>query len=220
MSKKKALIFVLFFMMLLTACGPQSIPQNLPTAPPSAAPNILTPTPKIATPTTKVAEEAITEIEYNDDMFKSVNNCRPCHENMIDADGNNLSNISDWSASMMTHAAVDPYYLATVNAEFLRHPEYQAAIEDKCATCHMPMAHFFAHANGGTSTIFGENGYQNPENSFHRAAMEAISCTVCHQIQSDNFGEESSFSGGLIFDTTTPEGERPLFGPYPAEEIG
>lgn len=215
----RKLIYLAFLLVLaLTACGPQSVPQNLPTAPPTDEPRVLTPTPVIEAEPAETLVEEVTEIEYNDDIFKSVDNCRPCHENMMDADGNNVSNIGDWSTAMMAHAAVDPYYRATVTAEVARHPEYAAAIEDKCATCHMPMAHFFAHANGGTSAINGENGYANPESSFHKAAMEAISCTVCHQIQNGNYGQESSFSGGLTFDTSAPVGERVLFGPYPAEE--
>jgi len=212
MQKTPLLFTILLSLFILSACGPRSVPQNLPTVPPTDEPQILTPTAIIETESD--AEKAV----LDEEMFKSVNNCRPCHERMMDVDGNNVSNISDWSSSMMAHAAVDPYYKAAISAEIARHPEYQAAIEDKCATCHMPMAHFFVHATGGTSTIFGEKGYENPENDLHKAATEGISCTVCHQIQSDNFGEESSFSGGMLFDLKSPVGERTLYGPYPAEE--
>ena len=101
------------------------MPQNLPTVPPTDEPQILTPTAIIETESD--AEKAV----LDEEMFKSVNNCRPCHERMMDVDGNNVSNISDWSSSMMAHAAVDPYYKAAIRAEIARHPEYQAAIEDK-----------------------------------------------------------------------------------------
>ncbi len=165
-----------------------------------------------------MVEEPAPELAYNEEIFASFTNCKTCHNNLVDVAGNDVSNIGDWSASIMAHAAVDPYYKATVNAEVARHPEYQAAIEDKCATCHIPMAHFAVHAASGTSTMLGTNGYENPDHPLHKMALEAISCTVCHQIKPDNFGEDASFSGNIIFDTTTPQNERILYGPYPAEE--
>ena len=213
MEKKIHLIVLFTLGLIISACGPQSVPQNLPTVAPTQEPLVLSPTPKA-----EATQETLQEIAYNEQMFTSVTNCQSCHNNLVDEAGNDVSNITDWSASMMAHAAVDPYYIATVNAEVLRHPEYQAAIEDKCATCHMPMAHFAVHAEGGTSIMLGENGYENPSHPLHDMANEAISCTVCHQIQGDNFGQDSSFSGGMRFDSTTPKGERSLYGPYPPEE--
>ena len=211
-------IIILFALLSITACGPQSVPQNLPTVPATDSPQVITPTPLIATATVEVVTDPPQELAFNAEMFASYENCQACHNGLVDEAGNDVSNISDWSASIMAHAAVDPYYLATVNAEVLRHPEYEAAIEDKCATCHMPMAHFAVHAEGGTSTMFGENGYENPEHPLHDMALEAISCTVCHQIEAENFGQESSFSGGMLFDSALPSGERILYGPYPAED--
>ena len=223
MRNKLLLLFLL--PLTLTACGPQTVPQSLPTAPATNAPQVITPTPVIATATAEgdasteneSASAEDLEIAYNEDMFTPMKICQTCHTGLVDEAGNDVSNVSDWAASMMAHAAVDPYYKATVNAEVLRHPEYAAAIEDKCTTCHMPMAHFAVHAEGGTSTMLGKNGYENPAHPLHERATEAISCTVCHQIQPDNFGQESSFSGNLLFDTTTPKGERTLYGPYPAK---
>ena len=217
MQRTALLLKTFLILFTLSACGPQSVPQSLPTAAPSAEPFILSPTPDILAPT-EVIPESLDDIAYNEDIFASVENCQICHKGLVDAEGNDVANIGDWSSSIMAHAAVDPYYLATVSAEIARHPELQAAIEDKCATCHMPMAHFAVHAAGGTSTIFGENGYKNLEHPLHEMANEAISCTVCHQIKDENFGDESSFSGELIFDTSTAKNERVLYGPYPAEK--
>ncbi len=222
--QKKHLLSLFLVLFMLTACGPQTVPQNLPTAPATNAPQVITPTPIIATATAAGDSPATDqpaakqEIAYNQEMFTPLKNCETCHKDLVDEAGNDVSNVNDWASSIMAQAAVDPYYLATVNAEVQRHPEYQVAIEDKCATCHMPMAHFAVHAEGGTSTMLGENGYGNPEHPLHEMAMEAISCTVCHQIQPDNFGQESSFSGGLLIDTDTPKGERVLYGPYPPED--
>ena len=44
--------------------------------------------------------------------------------------------------------------------------------------------------------------------------MDGVSCTVCHQIRDDNFGEASSFAGGFVIDTTAVLGERQVFGPH------
>lgn len=214
-------IIILFALLSITACGPQSVPQNLPTIPATDSPHVITPTPHIATATAEgeaTPPAEMLEIAYNHEMFTPVTTCETCHKNLVDEAGNDVSNISDWSTSMMAQAALDPYYRATVNAEVQRHPEYQAAIEDKCATCHMPMAHFAVHAEGGASVMLGENGYENPAHPLHEMANEAISCTVCHQIQGDNFGQDASFSGGMLFDSTTPKGERPLYGPFPPED--
>lgn len=45
-------------------------------------------------------------------------------------------------------------------------------------------------------------------------AMDGVSCTVCHQIRADNFGEEASFDGGFVIDTTVPAELRNVFGPH------
>lgn len=215
MLKKTHLIVLLFTLTLLAACGPTAVPQKLPTSIPSATPQVVPPT---EVEKSQAPPADLSQITFNDQIFTSVDNCKTCHSGLVDEKGNDVSNIGDWSSSIMAHATVDPYYLATVNAEVARHPKYQAAIEDKCATCHMPMAHFAIHAEGGTSTILGENGYQNPKHPLHEMATESISCTVCHQIQAENLGEDTSFSGGMQFDTTSPKSERILYGPYPAEE--
>lgn len=44
--------------------------------------------------------------------------------------------------------------------------------------------------------------------------MDGISCTLCHQIKPDNFGDPESYSGHYLIDSQTPAGERLLYGPY------
>ena len=55
--------------------------------------------------------------------------------------------VTDWRSTMMANAARDPYWQASVRREILDHPKLTAAIEDKCATCHMPMARYLAHVD-------------------------------------------------------------------------
>jgi hypothetical protein len=132
---------------------------------------------------------------------------------MTDEFGADVSIDAAWCSTMMANAARDPYWQASVRAEVLDNPNYQAVIEDKCATCHMPMAHFTAAAYGNEGKVL-ENGFLNPENEQHTLAMDSVSCTLCHQISEASLGQPDSFSGGFVIGTDLPAGERLTFGPY------
>jgi hypothetical protein len=136
--------------------------------------------------------------------------CIACHSNLHTASGDDVSIGYDWRASMMANSARDPYWHAAVRREVLDHPSAQAAIEDKCATCHMPMARFDAATGGGRGEVFAnlERGAPNA------LALDGVSCTVCHQISASNLGTHASFDGGFAIETATPLGERPIFGPH------
>ena len=79
----------------------------------------------------------------------------------------------------MANSARDPYWHAAVRREVLDHPAAQAAIEDKCSTCHMPMARFDSAAAGGRGEVFANLAPTAPQ---HALAADGVSCTVCHQI--------------------------------------
>ena len=49
-------------------------------------------------------------------------------------------------------------------------------------------------------------------------AAEGVSCTLCHQITPDGFGQRGSFNGGFTVDTTTRAEPRRLFGPYDVDK--
>jgi hypothetical protein len=115
---------------------------------------------------------------------------------------------------MKANAARDPYFLASVRSELNEFPDLAETIEDKCATCHMPMARTLAVAAGGPVRIFGEQGFLDAENELHLFAIDGVSCTLCHQIQETGLGNESSYSGGFVIDTETEKPERVIFGPY------
>jgi hypothetical protein len=114
---------------------------------------------------------------------------------------------------MMANAARDPYWQASVRAEVLENPTYRAVIEEKCSTCHMPMAHFTSIASGEEARLL-DDGFLDPQNEWHVLAMDGVSCTLCHQIRETGFGQPDSFSGGFVIDTD----ERLIFGPYPISE--
>jgi hypothetical protein len=176
-------------------------------------------------PPSPTLEESIPPAAYSglplptqrEELFSASGACAVCHTNMIDESGADVSIDTAWRSTMMANAARDPYWQASVRAEVLDNPDYQAVIEDKCATCHMPMARFTAVAFDGEGKVLGD-GFLDPENERHALAMDGVSCTLCHQISEAGFGQPSSFSGGFVIDTDLPAGERPIFGPYPVSE--
>jgi hypothetical protein len=139
--------------------------------------------------------------------------CTACHTQMTDGTGRDVSTDTFWRASMMANAARDPYWQATVRAEVLTNPDLQAVIEEKCATCHMPMAHTTTSLAGGQSYVL-DTGFSSTAHDLHPLAMDGISCTLCHQIRQDNLGTEDSFSGGYTIDGQRPMGEREAFGRF------
>ena len=140
--------------------------------------------------------------------------CAICHTGLTDGSGKDVSIDSYWRSTMMANAARDPYWLAAVRAETLAFPNLADVIEDKCATCHMPLARIEVSAASKSATMF-EDGFINPSHDLHDLAADGVSCTLCHQILSDNFGAPESFSGGYLIDFETPMGARITYGPFP-----
>lgn len=147
------------------------------------------------------------------EKFATSDQCIDCHSNLFDGQGDNVSIGHAWRATMMANAARDPYWHAGVRREVIDHPQAQAAIEDKCSTCHMPMARTIANARGGTGKVFDylQGTAEVPSETAY--AWDGVSCTACHQIKADNFGEHSSFDGGFMIDMSA-SGNREIFGPF------
>jgi hypothetical protein len=139
-------------------------------------------------------------------LFSGSGNCAFCHDQwsgaLLDSEGNNVSITGDWRATMMAHAFVDPFWRARMEAEVADHPEQQGFIEDKCLTCHAPMARTqFRLDEGMLLSIKSALAME--------LAHDGVSCTLCHQIQAENLGEESGLDGGYTVGT-----DREIFGPY------
>jgi hypothetical protein len=59
-------------------------------------------------------------------------------------------------------------------------------------------------------TLFGNDGLLNPNHAYYDAAMNGVSCTVCHQIEDDaSLGTLDGFSGNYNFNDT-----KTLYGQY------
>jgi len=76
------------------------------------------------------------------------------------------------------------------------------------------MAHLSDSFYGEESLIFGTEGYLDSQHPLHKLASDGVSCTACHQIQDEELGEFSSFSGGFTIDNNTTMGARTLFGRF------
>ncbi len=137
--------------------------------------------------------------------------CASCHTNMTDESGADVSIDAFWRATMMANAARDPYWLASVRVETLGAPQLKDVIEDKCTTCHMPMARTTVAVIDEAAGLLFESGFASPDHPHHALANDGVSCTLCHQIEPEGLGEIASFSGGFTIDTERPADDRPAY---------
>ena len=150
-------------------------------------------------------------------LFQSSAQCMACHNGLTTAGGEDVSFGTLWRASMMAHSAPDPYWQAGVRREVTDHPQAQAAIENECSRCHMPMAHVETQRRGGQQSVFANVPSASPASPIDPFAFEGVSCTLCHQITSDGLGSKASFTGGFVVDTAPRAQGRQMFGPYEVE---
>ena len=167
---------------------------------------------------------AASAAQVSDDTFESTHfsgsgNCGRCHDGISDQWGEDVSIRREWSATLMANSARDPYWLAKVASEIQRNPDLAAVIEDKCTRCHAPMANVQAQIDGAPPTLLG-SGFVSPANPYHDAAMDGVSCTLCHQIEPDaTLGTPEGTSGGFVIDAATPKPDRAAYGPYGGPRI-
>jgi cytochrome c551/c552 len=147
-------------------------------------------------------------------LFITSDRCQACHNGLVTARGEDVSIGTDWRASIMAHTARDPYWQASIRRETLFQPKHAALIQDECSACHMPMARFQAKAAGGAGQVFANLPVILRTGPAAAAAIDGVSCAVCHQIAKDKLGDPASFSAGFVIDTSTPWGSRRIFGPF------
>ncbi len=153
---------------------------------------------------------------FNTDLFTGSGNCSLCHHLLYDSQGTSLSIKDDWRATMMANAATDPFWQAKVSSEIAHHPALKKIIEKKCLACHMPMAEIEALQAGLPVGLYP--GFTDPDNKLHTAAMDGVSCSLCHQIKPDKLGQPESFSGQYVLDKKTKKPARLIYGPFPNPE--
>ncbi|GGI86186.1 Calx-beta domain-containing protein [Shewanella gelidii] len=169
------------------------------------------------------SERADFEPDWNSlGAFSSASSCGQCHEAASDSSGvlrypmtqagDDVSPYAGWQHSAMAHALDDPYYLAVVEEETLHFPHLKGTIEDKCLSCHAPMAHLNAHDN---QTDLGQMDCGNSDGCYSMAnaqqsmaAREGVSCTLCHQI------DPQSLEPVLLENVQIDHDKRTIYGPY------
>ncbi|MEY3368628.1 MAG: hypothetical protein RI973_1783 [Bacteroidota bacterium] len=146
-------------------------------------------------------------VAYNE-LFAGSGTCQKCHGYdtlgiaSVDANGQDVNVVDDWRATMMANSARDPFWRAKVSHEVLLHPQHQAAIEDKCTSCHAPMGHFNAKHIGATHYLMADL-------LGDELAQDGVSCLACHMQSQESLGLH--FSGEMQFDTF-----KMAYGPYTA----
>lgn len=145
--------------------------------------------------------------------FQTSDRCMACHNGLTTPTGEDISIGVNWRTSMMGNAARDPYWMAAVRRETIDHPSAAPAIQDECTICHMPMMRYESKLAGGQGDAFA---HLPPDlgKLADRLADDGVSCTVCHQVMSDNLGTRESFVGGFKIDEKTAPGERRVYGPF------
>lgn len=131
-------------------------------------------------------------------LFLTSDDCTACHNSLTTPSGEDVSIGASWRASMMANSARDPYWQASVRRETLDHPTTSAAIQDECATCHMPMARTSARAAGRAGEVFKHLPVGAAADDEDLLARDGVSCTICHQITDENLGTKQSFTGGYV----------------------
>lgn len=138
-------------------------------------------------------------------LFSGSGNCILCHQsdgNAMTWNGVDVSPITYWRSTMMGNASKDPLWRATVAEEVHSFPNSPQMVETNCTKCHSPIGFTQAMYNGQTS-------YSVNELKSDPLANDGVSCTVCHQIKSDNFATPQSYSGNFIIHPDSI-----LYGPY------
>lgn len=145
--------------------------------------------------------------------FRTSDRCVACHNELKTSSGEDISFGFQWRASIMANSARDPYWQGSVRREVIDHPGSQAAIEDECSICHMPISHLTARSEGQKAKIF-EHLPISESDQEHRAAADGVSCSVCHQIEKAGLGTSESFNGNVAIASQENKAQRPEYGPF------
>lgn len=152
--------------------------------------------------------ESQTGVGGRDEPFVSSETCSLCHSNhdsataMLSPTGEDASMYDLWGATMMAQAFRDPYWRAQVSREIALHPEDAEAVQELCLRCHAPAHHH-------TARLAGEAARSIAAAAADPLGEDGVTCTVCHQIQPEGLGSESTFSGRPVI-----KDEKRIFGPF------
>lgn len=147
-------------------------------------------------------------------VFGTADVCFACHTGVITPSGRDLSFGNQWRTTMMANSARDPYWMAGVRREITDHPSHQAAIEDECSACHMPMARYLAKTAGGQGAVFANLPVGQAAAAHAPLAADGVSCTLCHQMSAAGLGQRSTFTAGFGIDAPATGAAPLIHGPF------
>jgi hypothetical protein len=150
--------------------------------------------------------------EQRRSSFLTSDRCFACHNGMKSADGADFSIGIDWRTSLMANSSRDPYWQASVRRETIDHAVAARDIEDECSSCHMPIVRNDAKSRGEKAHMLNHLPLRTDKNDDAKAAADGVSCTVCHQMQTQALGTPASFNGNFVIDTATSAHRE--FGPF------
>ena len=114
-------------------------------------------------------------------------------QNQPSPQGDDISPFADWKSTVMANAFTDPYFRANMVHESETFPHLAGFIENKCLTCHSPMATTHAHQTGSGL----DDGFYRAEQALvDPHAREGVSCTACHQI-TDSVLDGNAYPDGV-----------------------
>jgi hypothetical protein len=145
--------------------------------------------------------------------FRTSDRCVACHNGLKTSAGEDISIGFLWRASIMANSARDPYWQGSVRRESIDHPESSPALQDECSTCHMPMTHLMAKAQGREAEVF----VHLPLSADHKGnnfAADGVSCSVCHQVEKTGLGTRDTFNGNVVIANLKKKENRPEYGPF------
>ncbi len=157
-------------------------------------------------------------IQARGEFFSAAGDCAVCHTGLKDQSGADVSLDTAWRSTMMANALRDPYFRATLRDELQKYPALDAAVQDKCAHCHTPMAFTTASIKQQTVKLL-DDGFSAESHPLHPLAVDGVSCTACHQIGAEKLGAPASFSGRYVIDSQTPAGKRLIYGPFAVQPM-
>src|SRR5258708_12337 len=144
--------------------------------------------------------------------FQTSDPCLGCHNGIVTPSGEDVSIGFDWRSSMMGNSSRDPYWQGSVRRESIDHPESQAAIEDECSICHMPITRFEAKVEGRKGQIFSHLPFDQ-DKKYNAKAEDGSPSSVCPRIAKEKLGTPESFNVGFVVNPPPSNAEHPEYGP-------
>jgi len=179
-----------------------------------------------------------------DEAFEGIHhagsgNCAACHSDPsmtintpVPGVTRNVSITTAWETSVMANATRDPYWHAVVASELHNFPMLEDTINDECTVCHAPMANDMAKKEGLDLQVFSSGSIDQGDfvegiysmdsgDDLFNHAMDGVSCSLCHQMEDVNFGNDESMTGGytILGSPSDDPSERPAYGQYTDPDV-